>query len=183
MFWIKMLINDQGPQHSLYALSTIYAYCISIDGTQSRLNQNTIAAINLQRAIRINSWLFHPLLKKLAVVERILWRLGKHVSGRCRCWEVKTRANVWTVRGDKKSGRYWWFACTLGKTFTGVPSFDSSIRLSVFKPLFYLQDTAIISRNIKNKYYLYFYYSCWGLVLQHTIYLSLPDVPQIQGLL
>ena len=45
------------------------------------------------------------------------------------------------------------------KKITGVPSFDSSIRLSVFILLFYLQDTAIISRNIKNKYYLYFYYN------------------------
>ena len=45
------------------------------------------------------------------------------------------------------------------KKITGVPSFDSSMRLSVFILLFYLQDTAIISRNIKNKYYLYFYYN------------------------
>ena len=45
------------------------------------------------------------------------------------------------------------------KKITGVPSLDSSIRLSVFILLFYLQDTAIISGNIKNKYYLYFYYN------------------------
>ena len=55
-------------------------------------NQNKIAGINHQRAIRIefrdHSWLFFQSLKKLAVVERLFWQLGTQLSGRYRCREV-----------------------------------------------------------------------------------------------
>ena len=53
-------------------------------------NQNTVA--NHQRAIRIkfhdHSWLFHQLLKKLAVIERLFGQLWTCFSGHCCCREV-----------------------------------------------------------------------------------------------
>ena len=41
----------------------------------------------------LNFWLFRQSLKKLAVVERLFWHLGKRCSGRCFCREVRTRVN------------------------------------------------------------------------------------------
>ena len=53
-------------------------------------NQNTIA--NHQRVIQIkfhdHSWLFHQLLKKLAVVETLFGQLGTCFSNHCCCREV-----------------------------------------------------------------------------------------------
>ena len=37
------------------------------------------------------------------------WQLGTRASGRCRCREVETRSNVWTVPWDKKVAFIeWW---------------------------------------------------------------------------
>ena len=44
--------------------------------------------------------------QKLVGVRRFFWQLGTRSGGRCRCREVKTRSNVWTVRWDKKDGLY-----------------------------------------------------------------------------
>ena len=68
------------------------------------------------------------------------------------------------------------------KKLTGVPSFDSSIRLPVFILLFFLQDSNNFKKDQK-QVLLIFLLQLMGLVLEHTIYLSLPDVQQIQGLL
>ena len=51
-----------------------------------------ITITNHQRVIQIkfhdHSWLFHRLLKKLAVVERLFGQLGTCFSGHCCCREV-----------------------------------------------------------------------------------------------
>ena len=68
--------------------------------------------IRLHAAIKRHTDKFHDhsrrvhqsLMRKLVGVRRFLWQLGTHSSGRCRCREVETRSNVWTVRWDKKSG-------------------------------------------------------------------------------
>ena len=76
-------------------------------------NQNTIAAINHQRAMRIkfhdHSWLFHQSLQKVAVVER-LWQLGTGFSGCCHCRDVtivkrfKQESMYGLSAGTKKRG-------------------------------------------------------------------------------
>ena len=66
--------------------------CILTAAVWMKQNQNAIAAINHQRAIRIklhdHSWLFYQSLKKLAVVESYFRCWGSRFSGRCRCREV-----------------------------------------------------------------------------------------------
>ena len=48
-----------------------------------------------------HSWVFHQLLKKVAVAERLFWQLGMRFNGHCCCREVLIRVNVWTVHRDK----------------------------------------------------------------------------------
>ena len=40
--------------------------------------------------------------KNWPLLKRLFWQLGTRCSGRCRCSEVWTRFNVWTVCQDKK---------------------------------------------------------------------------------
>ena len=52
---------------------------------------------------KVFSWLFHQSRKKTdRCWKRLFWQLGTRCSGRCRCSEVWTRFNVWTVCRDKK---------------------------------------------------------------------------------
>ena len=72
--------------------------CILTAAVWMKQNQNAIAAINHQRAIRIklhdHSWLFYQSLKILAFVESYFRSWGSRFSGRCRCGEVLGSFNI-----------------------------------------------------------------------------------------
>ena len=84
----------------------MFAYRSNMNGTQSKYDCTPqLSAIQIK--FHDHSWLFYQsLMKKLVCVRMFFWQLGTRSSGRCRCGEVETRSNVWTVRWDKKSGLY-----------------------------------------------------------------------------
>ena len=95
------------PMHSLTENNesiVIFAYCSNMSGTQWKYDCTPrLSAIHIK--FHDHSWLFdQTLMKKLVGVRMFFWQLGTRSSGRCRCREVETRSNVWTVRWDKKSG-------------------------------------------------------------------------------
>ena len=71
-------------------------------------NQNTIATIYHQRAIRIkfldDSLLFFFIsqLKKLAVIETLFWQLGTRFSGRCRWRDIQSTPDNSNLQGKSK---------------------------------------------------------------------------------
>ena len=97
------------PMHSLTEnneSTVMFAYRSNMNGTQPKYDCTPqLSAIQIK--FHDHSSLFHQsLMKKLVGVRRCFWQLGTRSSGRCRCREVETRSNVWTVRWDKKSGLY-----------------------------------------------------------------------------
>ena len=64
------------------------------------------ATIDYQRAIPIKfhdySWFFHQSLKKLAVIERLLWLLGTRFSGRSVVERFKEESMYWLSGGQNK---------------------------------------------------------------------------------
>ena len=77
---------------------TIYAYCSSLNETQSNYDR---AAIDHPRAKRMrfhdHSWFFHQSLKKLAVLERLFWYLGTRSSCRCQMYGLSAGTKKVTV--------------------------------------------------------------------------------------
>ena len=93
------------PMHSLTQNTesiVLFANCSSMNGTQSKYDC-TPQSSAIQIKFHDLSWLFHQtLMKKLVGFRRFFWQLLTRSCGRCRCREVETRSNVWTVRWDKK---------------------------------------------------------------------------------
>ena len=86
-------------------------------------NQNTTAAINHQRTIRIkcldHSSLFHQLLKKTGRCWEVILGSWGHALVAVAVVErfIKTRVNVWTAcRNKKKTGRCWEVAVSRDST-------------------------------------------------------------------
>ena len=100
------------PMHSLNENTesiVLFAYCCGMNGTQSKYDcTQRLSAIQIK--FHDHCWLFHQsLMKKLVGVRMFFRQLGTRSSGRCRCREVETRVNVWTVPWDKKVAFIeWW---------------------------------------------------------------------------
>ena len=104
---LNLIVNmKKWARITIFAISIIHSLCLL-----SQYKWNTIKLLLPRLIINppygLNFWLFRQSLKKLAVVERSFWHLGKRCSGRCFCREVRTRVNIWTVRRDKKRWQLW----------------------------------------------------------------------------
>ena len=85
----------------------LFAYCCGMNRKQSKYDCTPrLSAIQIK--FQDHSWLFHQsLMKKSGRCQEVFfWQLGTRSGRRCRCREVETRSNLWTVRWHKQDGLY-----------------------------------------------------------------------------